>query len=343
MVRNREVELAQERWKSSESKYSPQSEPQSEPLFSFPELYGNRRLLNFISRSTYRRQQPPLRNRISPQFNRLYCNHHQLFFSVFFANAIIICEPDTGEVIGVFESIQPSDNFATGCIFEYDEAHPEGSVIWFKEEDTPNFTSDSTENCLLNVYRCLVVFLLGTPDSTTNPNQRCHLLPSPPSWPEPHPTTAAIPIPGLSCSCGTTDLHLSPFSIAAGVGSSTIADAVGEENRRPSPPNLHHPLVYSSGDQGAANQFHRHLPPSLSVSLSLPDSCCQRRKAAFTIELEASPSLKNTSTTVASPTRLHLSNRTADLLFFPSSEIGPGRGVDRVPSLVPDSNRFHAC
>ncbi|KAL4590047.1 hypothetical protein LXL04_002965 [Taraxacum kok-saghyz] len=174
-------------------------------------------------------------------------------------------------------------------------------------------------------------------------NKRCHLLPSPPSRPEPHPTTAAIPIPGLSCSCGTTDLHLPPFSIAAGVGSSTIADAVGEENRRPSPPNLHHPLVYSSGDQGAANQFHRHLPPSLSVSLSLPDSCCQRRKAAFTIELEASPSLKNTSTTVASPTRLHLSNRTADLLFFPSSEIGPGRGVDRVPSLVPDSNRFHAC
>ncbi|KAL4585881.1 hypothetical protein LXL04_010508 [Taraxacum kok-saghyz] len=199
-------------------------------------------------------------------------------------------------------------------------------------------------NCIvLNVHRCLVVFLLGTPDSTTNPNQRCHLLPSPPSRPEPHPTTAAIPIPGLSCSCGTTDLHLPPFSIAAGVGSSTIADAVGEENRRPSPPNLHHPLVYSSGDQGAANQFHRHLPPSLSVSLSLPDSCCQRRKAAFTIELEASPSLKNTSTTVASPTRLHLSNRTADLLFFPSSEIGPGRGVDRVPSLVPDSNRFHAC
>ena len=63
-----------------------------------------------------------------------------LFFSVFFANAIIICEPDTGEVIGVFESIQPSDNFATGCIFEYDEAHPEGSGIGFKEEDTPNFT-----------------------------------------------------------------------------------------------------------------------------------------------------------------------------------------------------------
>lgn len=30
-------------------------------------------------------------------------------------------------------------NYATGCIFEYDEAHPEGSGIGFKEEDTPNF------------------------------------------------------------------------------------------------------------------------------------------------------------------------------------------------------------
>ncbi|VVA91595.1 unnamed protein product [Arabis nemorensis] len=31
-------------------------------------------------------------------------------------------------------------NFATGCIFEYDENHPLGSGIGFKEEDTPNFT-----------------------------------------------------------------------------------------------------------------------------------------------------------------------------------------------------------
>ncbi|CAK9160223.1 unnamed protein product [Ilex paraguariensis] len=31
-------------------------------------------------------------------------------------------------------------NFATGCIFEYDAAHPLGSGIGFKEEDTPNFT-----------------------------------------------------------------------------------------------------------------------------------------------------------------------------------------------------------
>ncbi|KAK6154245.1 hypothetical protein DH2020_008493 [Rehmannia glutinosa] len=31
-------------------------------------------------------------------------------------------------------------NFATGCIFEYDAKHPEGSGIGFKEEDKPNFT-----------------------------------------------------------------------------------------------------------------------------------------------------------------------------------------------------------
>jgi UDP-glucose 4,6-dehydratase len=31
-------------------------------------------------------------------------------------------------------------NYATGCIFEYDAKHPEGSGIGFKEEDTPNFT-----------------------------------------------------------------------------------------------------------------------------------------------------------------------------------------------------------
>lgn len=30
-------------------------------------------------------------------------------------------------------------NYATGCIFEYDDDHPEGSGIGFKEEDTPNF------------------------------------------------------------------------------------------------------------------------------------------------------------------------------------------------------------
>ncbi|EPS62084.1 hypothetical protein M569_12709, partial [Genlisea aurea] len=31
-------------------------------------------------------------------------------------------------------------NYATGCIFEYDAKHPEGSGVGFKEEDKPNFT-----------------------------------------------------------------------------------------------------------------------------------------------------------------------------------------------------------
>ena len=31
-------------------------------------------------------------------------------------------------------------NFATGCIFEYDEKHPQGSGVGFKEDDKPNFT-----------------------------------------------------------------------------------------------------------------------------------------------------------------------------------------------------------
>lgn len=30
-------------------------------------------------------------------------------------------------------------NYAIRYIFEYDEAHPEGSCIGFKEEDKPNF------------------------------------------------------------------------------------------------------------------------------------------------------------------------------------------------------------
>lgn len=33
----------------------------------------------------------------------------------------------------------PVTNFGTGCIYEYDETHPLGSSIGFKETDTPNF------------------------------------------------------------------------------------------------------------------------------------------------------------------------------------------------------------
>nr|GEX13805.1 hypothetical protein [Tanacetum cinerariifolium] len=32
-------------------------------------------------------------------------------------------------------------NYASGCIIDYDDKHPEGSVVGFKEEETPNFTS----------------------------------------------------------------------------------------------------------------------------------------------------------------------------------------------------------
>nr|GEY65340.1 trifunctional UDP-glucose 4,6-dehydratase/UDP-4-keto-6-deoxy-D-glucose 3,5-epimerase/UDP-4-keto-L-rhamnose-reductase RHM1 [Tanacetum cinerariifolium] len=32
-------------------------------------------------------------------------------------------------------------NCASGCIIEYDDKHPEGSIVGFKEEDTPNFMS----------------------------------------------------------------------------------------------------------------------------------------------------------------------------------------------------------
>lgn len=35
-------------------------------------------------------------------------------------------------------------NYATGCIFEYDAAHPQGSGKGFKEEDKANFTGQFT-------------------------------------------------------------------------------------------------------------------------------------------------------------------------------------------------------
>lgn len=32
-------------------------------------------------------------------------------------------------------------NFASGCIFDYDDAHPQGSGIGFHEDDAPNYTA----------------------------------------------------------------------------------------------------------------------------------------------------------------------------------------------------------
>ncbi|CAI0464142.1 unnamed protein product, partial [Linum tenue] len=44
-------------------------------------------------------------------------------------------------------------NYFSGCIFECDDMHPLGSGIWFKEEDTPNFTGSyySKTKAMVNV------------------------------------------------------------------------------------------------------------------------------------------------------------------------------------------------
>lgn len=46
-------------------------------------------------------------------------------------------------------------NFATGCIYEYDESHPIESGVGFKEEDPPNFVDSfysRTKGIVGNVY-----------------------------------------------------------------------------------------------------------------------------------------------------------------------------------------------
>ncbi|PIA41361.1 hypothetical protein AQUCO_02200048v1 [Aquilegia coerulea] len=58
-------------------------------------------------------------------------------------------------------------NFATGCIFEYDAAHPEGSGIGFKEEDKPNFTGSfySKTKAMVNsifIFSCLYMYIYLT-------------------------------------------------------------------------------------------------------------------------------------------------------------------------------------
>lgn len=68
-------------------------------------------------------------------------------------------------------------NFATGCIFEYDDTHPLGSGIGFLEEDTPNFigsfyskTKAMVEELLKN-YKNVCTLRLRMPISSdlTNP------------------------------------------------------------------------------------------------------------------------------------------------------------------------------
>eukprot|EP00249_Psilotum_nudum_P019667 c27365_g1_i3 orf=150-2180(+) len=68
-------------------------------------------------------------------------------------------------------------NFATGCIFEYDEAHPLGSGIGFLEEDKPNFTGSFYSKTkamveeLLNEYDNVCTLRVRMPISSdlTNP------------------------------------------------------------------------------------------------------------------------------------------------------------------------------
>ncbi|CAL5442319.1 unnamed protein product [Camellia sinensis] len=68
-------------------------------------------------------------------------------------------------------------NYATGCIFEYDSAHPLGSGVGFKEEDIPNFigsfyskTKAMVED-LLNNYENVCTLRVRMPISSdlTNP------------------------------------------------------------------------------------------------------------------------------------------------------------------------------
>jgi dTDP-4-dehydrorhamnose reductase len=48
-------------------------------------------------------------------------------------------------------------NYGTGCIFEYDEDHPLGSGIGFKEEDTPNFFGSYYSRTKAMVSACVCV------------------------------------------------------------------------------------------------------------------------------------------------------------------------------------------
>ena len=47
-------------------------------------------------------------------------------------------------------------NYATGCIFEYDDKHPINSGIGFKEEDSPNFVGSFYSKTKAMVRFCLI-------------------------------------------------------------------------------------------------------------------------------------------------------------------------------------------
>ncbi|KAL7000665.1 Rhm1p [Sarracenia purpurea var. burkii] len=69
-------------------------------------------------------------------------------------------------------------NFATGCIFEYDDAHPIESGIGFKEEDIPNFTGSFYSKTkamveeLLNEYDNVCTLRVRMPISSDLSNPR---------------------------------------------------------------------------------------------------------------------------------------------------------------------------
>ncbi|KAK8949387.1 putative rhamnose biosynthetic enzyme 3 [Platanthera zijinensis] len=69
-------------------------------------------------------------------------------------------------------------NYATGCIFEYNAHHPEGSGIGFKEEDTPNFTGSFYSKTkamvedLLNEYDNVCTLRIRMPISSDLSNPR---------------------------------------------------------------------------------------------------------------------------------------------------------------------------
>jgi UDP-glucose 4,6-dehydratase len=52
-------------------------------------------------------------------------------------------------------------NFATGCIFEYDAKHPEGSGIGFTEEDKPNFFGSfySKTKAMVSLLSIMILFV----------------------------------------------------------------------------------------------------------------------------------------------------------------------------------------
>ncbi|CAN6443602.1 unnamed protein product [Victoria cruziana] len=69
-------------------------------------------------------------------------------------------------------------NFSTGCIYEYDSAHPEGSGVGFREEEKPNFTGSFYSKTkamveeLLSEYENVCTLRIRMPTSSDLGNPR---------------------------------------------------------------------------------------------------------------------------------------------------------------------------